>query len=92
MYAVKHRNDAAYIPDREKLHRTIKAVTDRTHVTPVASPARAMHATLDGQFSINPELSQPIEQFRPLLSFAIIIGFCIASWVTIAGFLLPIFW
>ena len=92
MYAAKHRNDEAYIPDRVKPRQTVNAVTSETNTTPVASPARAMHAMLDDRFNIDLGRSHSVERFRPLVSFAIIVGFCLAAWSVIAGILFSFLW
>ena len=92
MYAAKHRNDEAYIPDRDNAPAVLEAITRESNAAPVNSPARNMHAMLDSQFRFDAERLPSVKPFRPIVSLAIITAFCIASWAIITGFLLAVFW
>lgn len=89
MYAAKHRKDEAYIPRQSNARAVVNAVTHETEAAPVASPARNMHAMLDSQFNIGAEGPISIAPFQPVVSLAIIVGFCGTFWVAIAAILLP---
>lgn len=92
MYVAKHRNDEAYIPERDNSRAVVKAVTRESNAAPVRSPARNMHALLDSQFTLNAERLPSVEPFPPVVSLVIVVTFCAASWAVIAAVLLSILW